>query len=106
MSEIIRRHRELIGKTAFKHLSRTEIITMCAIGLAGEVGEVTEPIKKALYHPGRSLADLDRVALSAELGDVIWYVHALAIQFGLDLEQILQQNADKLGRRHNISIGE
>lgn len=103
MSQEIRRHRELVGKTMFPHLTRTDIITMCAVGLAGEVGEVTEPIKKALFHPGKSLTDIDREKLSAELGDVIWYVHALAIQFDLDLEQILQQNADKLVKRHGIS---
>ena len=44
------------------------------LGLSGETGEVVEHVKKHLYH-GREL-DLDMVA--EELGDVLWYVAAVA----------------------------
>ncbi len=41
-----------------------------ALGLAGEVGEVSELIKKSI----RDNAPLDIQKLKLELGDVLWYL--------------------------------
>ena len=67
-----------------------------ALGLAGEVGEVVEAVKKHVFH-GHAL---DRQALVAELGDVLWYVARLAAAFGISLGDVAVRNLDKLQRRY------
>ncbi|MDE1766586.1 MAG: nucleoside triphosphate pyrophosphohydrolase family protein [Thaumarchaeota archaeon] len=65
------------------------------LGLAGEVGEVTEPIKK-LYRDGRKL---DKGHLALELGDVLWYLTCLATRLDMRLEDIAGWNLKKLHQR-------
>ncbi len=67
-----------------------------ALGLAGEVGEVVELIKKDRFHS----RPLDRTKLCSELGDVLWYLTYLAASFGLTLEEIAGANRDKLRARY------
>ena len=67
-----------------------------ALGLAGEAGEVAEIIKKGVFHNH----GVDRAKLGKELGDVLWYVAALATEFGLSLSGIAQANIDKLKERY------
>lgn len=66
------------------------------LGLAGEVGEVAEHIKKYLGH-GK---ELDVLELKEELGDVLWYLAILSDMFGLNLGAIAQFNVDKLKARY------
>lgn len=67
-----------------------------ALGLAGEAGEVCDLLKKHWGHGH----DLDREKLKKELGDVLWYVAALAAQFGLTLEEVAASNVCKLRARY------
>lgn len=59
-------------------------ISCYALGLAGEVGEVVDLLKKAWGHGH----PLDSEKLKKELGDSIWYVVALALQFDIGIERI------------------
>jgi NTP pyrophosphatase (non-canonical NTP hydrolase) len=45
-----------------------------ALGLAGEVGEVVEHIKKALRDDAGVITGNRRAALTTELGDALWYL--------------------------------
>lgn len=67
-----------------------------AIGISGEAGEVCEQVKKMIFHE----QGLDRDKLASELGDVLWYVSALATCLDLKLEDIMAKNIGKLVRRH------
>jgi NTP pyrophosphatase (non-canonical NTP hydrolase) len=70
------------------------------LGLCGEAGEVAEKIKKHM-RDGRSL-----VGVGLELGDVLWYISALADDLGVTLEEIAQSNVDKLqSRKERGKIG-
>jgi len=68
-----------------------------ALGLCGEAGEVAEKVKKIVRGDDR----LNNVTSSIvmELGDVLWYISALADDLGISLEQVAQWNVDKLQRR-------
>lgn len=74
------------------------------LGLAGESGEVTEKIKKILRDKSGVLSDDDRHAIVKELGDVLWYVAAIAHLLGSDLETVAQKNLDKLADRYQRGV--
>lgn len=67
-----------------------------ALGLGGEVGEVLNKIKKIMRDHDGKITDEYREILKSELGDVLWYVAALASELKLDLDEIVQANIDKL----------
>lgn len=77
-------------------LTETEGLVMGAMGLCGESGEASEIIKKFVFHEH----DLDRVKLKNELGDILWYLAAMATVLGVSLEDIASQNIEKLKARY------
>ncbi|MBI2889017.1 MAG: nucleoside triphosphate pyrophosphohydrolase family protein [Candidatus Liptonbacteria bacterium] len=69
------------------------------LGLAGEVGEVAEKVKKAFRDDGGVMSDERKAALRGELGDVLWYVAQVATELGLSLEEVAKGNIEKLFSR-------
>ncbi|MGN0449077.1 MAG: nucleoside triphosphate pyrophosphohydrolase family protein, partial [Ruminococcus sp.] len=67
-----------------------------AMGLSGESGEVTDLIKKELFH-GHSE---DPFGIQKELGDVLHYLSGLATMYGLTLEEVAMANIEKLKKRY------
>lgn len=67
-----------------------------SLGLAGEVGETVDIIKKAYFH-GKVL---DRNKLCDELGDVLFYLDWLAGLHGLTLQEVADRNIEKLAARY------
>ncbi|MEK7620253.1 MAG: nucleoside triphosphate pyrophosphohydrolase family protein [Patescibacteria group bacterium] len=70
-----------------------------ALGLGGEVGEVLNKVKKVMRDHGGTVTDEYRETLRSELGDVLWYVSALAGELNLNLDDIAQANIEKLFSR-------
>ncbi len=66
-----------------------------AIGLAGEVGEVLNKIKKV----ARDRTQVNKEDLKAELGDVLWYLSQLAEELGISMEDVAAYNLEKLRDR-------
>lgn len=66
------------------------------LGLTGEAGEVANKVKKIERDDGGMVTEEKRKELSKELGDVLWYVAQVATEFGLNLEEIAQENLEKL----------
>lgn len=67
-----------------------------ALGLASEAGEVANEYERAL-RVDRSL-DTDKV--KTELGDVLWNVARLASLNGWSIEDLMDENIDKLTKRY------
>ena len=63
------------------------------LGLSAEVGELHSLISKS-YRDGK-LYDHD-MNVKKELGDVLWFVAAIAMDHGYTLEQIAEKNLSKL----------
>lgn len=74
-------------------------LTYCALGLTGEAGEVADKVKKVLRDAGEVLSEEVRKGLSAELGDVLWYLFRCCAELGLNVEQVARENVEKLTSR-------
>jgi NTP pyrophosphatase (non-canonical NTP hydrolase) len=83
-----------------QNLAAEQALANYAIGLAGEVGEVLEPLKKYLYHN----EFLDRAALKQEVGDVAWYLCAIANALDIDMGEVLTLNVAKLRARYPVGF--
>ena len=79
-----------------------------ALGLANEAGEVLGKIKKVLRDKDGDFSGVEtREAIAAEIGDVLWYIAALANDLKIPLETIAQNNIEKLldRRARNVIQG-
>jgi NTP pyrophosphatase (non-canonical NTP hydrolase) len=80
-------------------------LTYAVLGLAGEAGELANVTKKIL-RDGLPDEWTTTNKLAAELGDVLWYVAAVASELGLELGDIAVANLEKLrGRASRGTIG-
>ena len=74
----------------------TDKLTLAALGLAGESGEVADSIKKVLYQGHH----LDILHLVEELGDVLWYLTLACNAAECTLEDVMNVNVAKLQKRY------
>lgn len=70
-----------------------------ALGLAGEAGELTNKVKKIMR--GDQNRDELIAGIRGEMGDVLWYLAALAEDIGADLGDIARENIDKIKSRQS-----
>lgn len=70
-----------------------------ALGLAGEVGEVCNDLKKVIRDECGVVSEEFKKKSLSELGDVLWYVAMLAKDLGLSLSDIATYNVNKLESR-------
>ncbi len=77
-------------------LEGDELRTLAALGIAGEGGEVVDLIKKAKYH-GHTLSPEE---VAKELGDLLWYLAAMADGIGWTLADVARLNVEKLRERY------
>lgn len=81
--------------TAQQLLQKFDALIWC-LGLAGEVGELLDMLKKSWGH-GHPLAP-DKV--KKELGDIDWYRTVLADFFGFSADEVARANVEKLRARY------
>lgn len=66
------------------------------LGLTGEAGEVSDLVKKGIFHE----KGIDLEHLKKECGDVLWYVAMICEACGFNLDDVMQTNIDKLIARY------
>jgi NTP pyrophosphatase (non-canonical NTP hydrolase) len=69
------------------------------LGLTGEAGEVANKFKKVIRDKDGVIDVQSNLEMAMELGDVLWYVSALATDLGYSLEDIAKMNINKLESR-------
>ena len=92
----INEYQKLAMTTLNPNLSKKDVLINGVMGLCGESGEAIDIVKKHLAQ-GHVL---DREKLIKELGDVAWYLAETAYALDIPLEEVLQQNIDKLRARY------
>ena len=70
-----------------------------ALGLSAESGEFTEIVKKLVFQ-GKPLSDETRTHMIKELGDVIWYWTQGCMALGIDPNEVINKNKEKLLARY------
>ena len=83
-------------RTLNKDLTQTQMLQNGVMGLCGEAGETIDIVKKHLFHGH----ELNRQRLIEELGDVAWYLAETAYALGVELDEVLSLNIEKLRRRY------
>ena len=86
------------GQTAI--FPKRQALEYLALGLTSEAGEVAGKVKK-IIRDGADIEDyeLKKIAIAAEIGDVIWYCAMLAKEVGVPLNHIMKENLKKLHGR-------
>jgi NTP pyrophosphatase (non-canonical NTP hydrolase) len=85
-------------------IGKSEGLAYVTLGLAGESGEVAEKVKKLFRDDGGKLSEEKREEIRNELGDVLWYVAAVASETGLSLNDIATNNIKKLESRRKRGV--
>lgn len=90
-------YQRLAERTANRKTADTDELRYAnfGMGISGEAGEVTDLLKKAVFHGH----ELDQEKLKKELGDVLWYVATIASTAGLALGEVAAANVEKLKLR-------
>lgn len=77
-------------------------LSYLALGLNGEAGEVADQVKKAIRNDGEITPER-RAKILDEIGDVLWCITRIAIEFDTPLAEIAQANVDKLEKRRQAN---
>jgi NTP pyrophosphatase (non-canonical NTP hydrolase) len=67
-----------------------------SLGLAGEVGELVDTVKKHVFYG----QEFDMANAQEELGDILYYLTAMTNELGLTLDYIMLNNKVKLDSRY------
>lgn len=73
-----------------------QVLTNCALGLAGESGQLIDLIKDYTFR-GK---ELNREQMVHEMGDVLWYLSQIAQWADIPFDEVAQNNIDTLNKRY------
>lgn len=75
------------------------LLLTAALGLAAETGEFCE-IPKKMYFQGKPLTEENVFHMKRELGDVMWYWINACRALGLNPNDVIEENVNKLKARY------
>ena len=75
------------------------LLLTAALGLAAETGEFCE-IPKKMYFQGKPLNEENVFHMKRELGDIMWYWINACRALGLDPNDVIEENVNKLKSRY------
>ena len=81
--------------TAKKFDTPKEEILTWGLGIAGEAGDVASCIKKTFAHDNDQ-----RTGIKENIGDSLWYCAMICNFFGWQMQDILNENLEKLKKRY------
>jgi NTP pyrophosphatase (non-canonical NTP hydrolase) len=102
-------YQQRASATDASEISKSEDFSILLLGLAGETGSLLTLYKKWL-RDGDAFQVVDK-RISEELGDILWYLSAIARRQQLSLDAIAEQNLKKtssrwLGSRQHVLFDE
>lgn len=91
----LKEYQELCKTTAKEFENPKEEIMNWGLGIAGEAGDIAGCIKKTFSHDNDQ-----RAGIKENLGDTLWYMAMICNFFNWDMEEVLNQNIEKLKARY------
>ncbi|WP_057896683.1 nucleoside triphosphate pyrophosphohydrolase family protein [Liquorilactobacillus oeni] len=73
-----------------------QVLTNCALGLAGESGQLIDLVKNYTFKGQK----LNREEMVHEMGDVLWYLSQIAAWADIPFDQVAQDNIETLNKRY------
>jgi len=92
----LKNYQELCKTTAKKEEDKNQEILNWGLGIAGEAGDVASCIKKVVFHKNISVKE----GIKENLGDLMWYVAMTCNFFEWSFQDVLNENIEKLKKRH------
>ncbi len=74
------------------------------LGLCGEAGEVAEKVKKVFRDNNGYFTQSKKEEITKELGDVLWYIQAICNDLGINMQDVAEQNVEKLLSRKDRGV--
>jgi NTP pyrophosphatase (non-canonical NTP hydrolase) len=74
------------------------------LGLVGESGEVAEKVKKIVRDKKGVISSEDRAELLKELGDILWYINAVAHLLDSSIDEVASKNLEKVLSRKSRGV--
>ncbi len=96
LSEMFYATKELETKNPNINMS---LLLTGGIGLSSETGEFNEIVKKCIFQ-GKPLNDETVFHCKRELGDIMWYWISSCRALGLDPNEVIDENVNKLKARY------
>ena len=106
-----KKYKELVLKTESKDFDiisgrlkdkRTLRLLHGSCGIATEAGELLDALKKHIFY-GK---ELDTVNLVEEIGDLMWYSAIILDELGVEFEEVMEKNINKLRARYGEKFSE
>jgi NTP pyrophosphatase (non-canonical NTP hydrolase) len=91
----LKEFQQLCKLTAKKFADPVIEISTWGLGIAGEAGDVASCIKKTYQHDNDK-----RDGIRENLGDLFWYAANICNFYGWDMQDVLNENVDKLKKRY------
>lgn len=82
--------------TGHKYGEMSPALLAQVLGIVGEGGEVAEKFKKIIRDKDGVISEEDRLEIIKELGDILWYVNAVAKLVGSNLDEVASKNLEKV----------
>lgn len=96
-------YQELAGRTAI-YPNRGNNLSYTVLGLCEEAGEIAGHSKRIIRDDGGVLTDERKAKMVKELGDALWYLSECAINLGITLQEVAEQNIEKLVKRSESGL--
>jgi len=90
----LKEYQEFCKKTAKKFENPEKEILTWGLGIAGEAGDVAGCIKKTFAHDNDQ-----KTGIRENIGDTLWYSAMICNFFGWNLQEVLEENINKLKKR-------
>jgi NTP pyrophosphatase (non-canonical NTP hydrolase) len=74
------------------------------LGLAGEVGEIVDKVKKLYRDHDGYMTHAQRVELAKEGGDLLWYIAEICTQLEINFSFVAESNLKKLADRADRGV--